>query len=291
MTISCKRLVCLFIHLLFLGMLCFGQTYQYLTLDSALFFNSEQMGFGINGKNDGIKRAIVGPYKVTFVEKLDSGSYSTKVKEGKEMAYGSDNGYEEFKTRKFESYAYFSMGLGTETDSATCLFSYFSSYRKKTETVLSTILSKKEENSSADVFDENKLVIGSITIKNDPVPWRFTVNYPVSGGGTINTAVNGSLSNGRDSLRIDFVYADILKRDKKDPTREKIVMRSPRGYSLVDFENRQMAALIFKQTMSYLGAKKLDNFTGGELVIIGKENRPSTRLAIATLFAIMVGIR
>ena len=291
MTISCKRLVCLCIPLLFSGILCFGQTYQYLTLDSALFFNSEQMGFGINGKNDGIKRAIVGPYKVTYVEKLDSGAFSTKVKEGKEMAYGSDNGYEEFKTRKFESYAYFSMGLGTESDSATCLFSYFSSYRKKTETVLSTILSKKEENSGSEVFDENKLVTGSITIKNDPLPWRFMVNYPASGGGTINTGVNGFLSNGRDSLHIDFVYADILKRDKKDPTQEKIVMRSPRGYSLVDFENRQFAALIFKQSMSYLGAKKMDNFTGGELAIIGKENRPSACLAIATLFAIMVGIR
>jgi hypothetical protein len=291
MTISFKRLVCLIIPLLFSGLICIGQTFQYLTLDSALFTNSEQMGFGINGKNDGIKRAIVGPYKVTYVEKLDSGAYSSKVKEGKEMAYGSENGYEEFKTRKFESYAYFSMGLGTESDSATCLFSYFSSYRKKTETVLSTILSKKEENSGAEVFDENKLVTGSITIKNDPVPWRFMVNYPASGGGTINTGVNGFLSNGRDSLHIDFVYGDIMKRDKKDPTREKIVMRSPRGYTLVDFDNRQMAALIFKQSMSYLGAKKMDNFTGGELVLIGNENRPSARLAIATVFAIMVGIR
>jgi hypothetical protein len=291
MTISCKRLVCLFIPLLFSGIFCFGQTFQYLTLDSALFFNSEQMGFGINGKNDGIKRAIVGPYKVTYVEKLDSGAYSTKVKEGKEIGYGSDNGFEEFKTKKFESYAYYSIGLGTETDSAECLFSYFSSYRKKTETVLSTILSKKEENSSAEIFDENKLVMGSITIKNDPAPWRFMVNYPVSGGGTINTAVNGFLTNGRDSLHIDFVYGDVMKRSKKDPSEEKIMMRSPRGYSLVDFENRQMAALIYKQSMSYLGAKKLDNFTSGELVIIGKENPVSTRLAIATVFAIMVGIR
>jgi len=268
-----------------------SQTFQYLTLDSALFFNSEQMGFGINGKNDGIKRAIVGPYKVTYVEKLDSGAYSTKVKEGKEVSYGSDNGFEEFKTKKFESYAYYSIGLGTETDSAVALFSYFSSYRKKSETVLSTIFSKKEENSGSEVFDENKLVAGTITIKNDPDPWRFMVNYPASGGGTINTSVNGFLSNGRDSLRIDFVYGDIIKRDKKDPSQEKIMMRSPRGYSLVDFENRQMAALIFKQAMAYLGAKKMDNFTGGELVIIGKENRPSTRLAIATVFAIMVGIR
>jgi len=291
MTMVYKRLACFLISLVVSMTFCIGQTFQYLTLDSALFFNSEQMGFLINGKNDGIRRAIVGPYKVTYVEKLDSGAYSTKVKEGKEMAYGSDNGYEEFKTKKFESYAYFSMGLGTESDSATCFFSYFSSYRKKTETVLSTILSKKEENSSAEVFDENKLVMGSITIKNDPVPWRFMVNYPVSGGGTINTVVNGFLSNGRDSLRIDLIYADILKRDKKDPTREKIVMRSPRGYSLVDFENRQMAALIFKQSMSYLGAKKMDNFTGGELVLIGKENRIATKLAIATLFSIMVGIR
>ncbi len=291
MTISCRRFVGLFITLLFPGISCFSQTYQYLTLDSALFFNSEKMGFEINGKNDGIKRAIVGPYKVTYVEKLDSGAYSTKVKEGKEIGYGSDTGFEEFKTKKFESYAYFSIGLGTETDTAVCLFSYFSSYRKKTETVLSTILSKKEENSSAEIFDENKLVAGTITIKNDPTPWRFMVNYPVSGGGIVNTGVNGFLSNGRDSLHIDFVYADILKRNKKDPSQEKIMMRSPRGYTLVDFENRQMAALIFKQTMSYLGAKKLDNFTGGELVLIGKENRMPNRLAIATVFAIMVGIR
>ena len=72
---------------------------------------------------------------------------------------------------------------------------------------------------------------------------------------------------------------------------EKLIMRSPRGYSLVDFENRQVAALIFKQSMSYLGAKKLGNFTGDELGIIGNDNRKSAKLAIAALFSIMVGIQ
>ena len=125
---------------------------------------------------------------------------------------------------------------------------------------------------------------------DDPLEWRFFLNYP-PGNGNINNAVTGFLTNGRDSLSLGYIYSDILKRNKKDPSDEKIMMRSIRGYSLVDFENRQVAALVFKQSSSYIGARKLDNFTGGELALIGRDNSKPTRLAIATLFAIMLGVQ
>ena len=53
----------------------------------------------------------------------------------------------------------------------------------------------------------------------------------------------------------------------------------PRGYSLIDFESRQVAALIFKQDITYLGAKirqpplvanwvLLETITGGLLNLL-----------------------
>ncbi len=268
-----------------------GQTFQYFTLDSLLLGNSEQMGIANNGKSDGMRLTILGPYKANYVEKLDSGAFRTKVKENKEMSFGSDNGYEEFKIKKYESHAYYRMGLNRESDSATSFFSFFTSYRMKSETILSTILSKKDAASTSESFDDKKELSGYITIKDDSVLWRFGIFSPEYSGNGLNTGLTGFLTNGIDSLTIDFAYADVMKRSKKAPFEEKIVYRSTRGYTLVNQENRQMAALIFKQSMAYLGAKKLDNFTGGELAIIGKENGKEARLAIASFFAILYGIK
>ncbi len=268
-----------------------GQTFQYFTLDSLLISNSEQMGISNNGKSDGIRLTLLGPYKANYAEKLDSGAFRTKVKENKEMSYGSDNGYEEFKIKKIESHAYYRMGLNRESDSSTSFISFFTSYRKKSETILSTILSKKEETSTAESFDDKKELGGYISIKDDSVLWRFGISSPEYSGNGINTSLTGFLTNGIDSLSIDFVYGDVKKRSKKAPFEEKIVYRATRGYTLVNQDHRQVAALIFKQSMTYLGAKKMDNFTGGELAIIGKENSRKTRLAIASFFAILYAIK
>jgi hypothetical protein len=228
---------------------------------------------------------------VSYVEKLDSGAFRTKVKEDKEMSFSSDAGYEEFKTKKIEERAYIRMGVGSGDDSVTAFFSLFTSVRKKSETVLSAILSKKEETANSEYFDDRKLVQGFLTIKNESLPWRFMLNYPPSSGNGVNTALEGFLTNGRDSLVIGFVYSDIMRRSKKDPSKETIMMRSARGYTLNDWENRQMAALIFKQNGAFLGAKKLGYYTGEEVMMISKENNHSSRLAIAALFAIMLGIQ
>ena len=219
-----------------------SQTFQYLTLDSALLVNSEQMGIGRNGKTDGIKMSVIGPFSVSFVDKLDSGAFRTKVKEDKEMSFSSDAGYEEFKTKKIEERAYFRMGVGSGDDSVTAFFSLFTSVRKKSETVLSAILSKKDETANSEYFDDRKLVEGYFSVKNESLPWRFMLNYPPSSGSVVNTALDGFLTNGRDSLVIGFVYSDIMRRSKKDPSKETIMMRSARGYTLNDWENRHMAA-------------------------------------------------
>lgn len=268
-----------------------SQTYQYFTLDSVLTGYSEQMGIASNGKSDGIRLAILGPYIANYAEKLDSGAFRTKVKENKEMSYGSDNGFEEFKIKKIEEHAYYRMGMNRESDSTTAFFSLYTSVRKRSETVLSAILSKKDETSSAEYFDNSKDVNGYITIKNDSLPWRFNIYFPESSGNGVNNGITGFLANGIDSFNLDIVYGDVMRRSKKEPFEERILMRTARGYALVGEDNRQMAALIFKQSAAYLGAKKLGNFTGGELVVIGRENSKQARLAMATLFSIIVGIQ
>jgi hypothetical protein len=89
MMISIKGLVALLIPFFLVGIVSEAQTFQYFKLDSALSVNSEQFGIGANGKSDKIKMAVLGPYKVGYIDKLDSGGYRIKAKEGKEMSYGS----------------------------------------------------------------------------------------------------------------------------------------------------------------------------------------------------------
>jgi len=286
---SIKRLIALFISFLLLDLVSEGQTYQYLTLDSALSINSEQFGFITKGKSD-IKLAVLGPYKVGYIEKIDSGKYSTRTKLGNEISPGSRSLLEEYKVKRYEAYAYYKMKIGNDADSAACFFSYFLSYNEKKETLLSNILSQKDESATLVYSDYSSLFQGTFAVLNDQEIWRFMLDYPPSSYGRINEKIKGYLTDGRDSLRIDLVYADIIKKSKKDPSQEKLIMRSPRGYTLVDFENRQVAALIFREGSPYL-AKKLGNFTNGELVIIGNDNRKSAKLAIAALFSIMISLQ
>lgn len=267
-----------------------SQTYQRFTLDSALTGYSEQMGIANNGRAEGVKLAIMGPYVTNFADKLDSGAFRTKVKENKEMIYSGSDGFEEFKIKKIEQHAFYRMGLSRESDTVTTFFSLYSSVRKKSETVLSVILSKKEENTNSEYFDNSKEVGGYISIKNDSSLWHFRIYYPESSGSGVNNHVSGYLANGIDSFNINLVYGDVVKRSKKEPFVERTVMRTSRGYTLIDQDNRQMAALIFRQSTAYIGAQKLGNFTGGEWVILGKENSKETRLAMASLFSIMIGI-
>ena len=95
------------------------ELFHYFTLDSALSLNSEQFGIGTNGKSDNIKMAVLGPYKVSNVEKMDTGKYSTKTKLGKEISYSSDDG-SKFKVRKFESHAFTGWTWVEIADTASC---------------------------------------------------------------------------------------------------------------------------------------------------------------------------
>jgi len=280
----------IFAYLLISPTFSTGQTYQILTIDDYLSANSEQMGISNNGKSEGLRKVILGPYTVSHIDKMDTGSFKTKVKEGKEISYGSDAGFEEFKIKRIEEKNYYTLNIERDAERAVSFFSIFSSVRKSSETVLSAILSKKQETSSTEYFDDSKLLLGVIDVKNDSVRWSFLVNYPPSRLSKLNQELNGFLTNGIDTLVLSIVYADVVKKSKKEEGRETLVMRTPRGYSLINKNNHQVAVLVFKQSSVYL-AKKAENFTGGELVMIGNENSPSAHMAIAALFSIMVGIQ
>lgn len=267
-----------------------SQIYQRLTLDSTLMRYSEQLGIGNNGRTDGFKLATIGPYVTNFAHKIDSGSFHTKVKEDQEFFYGGTYGFEEFKIKKIDQQTFYRIGVTFETDSATGFFSLHSSVKKRSETVLSVILSKKEESTPSQYFAASKEVGGFISINNDSAIWRFQFYFPSSAAYGIDNDIRGLLTHGVDSFYLKVVYSEVFKTSKKEPFDEKIVMRSGRGYTLADQGNRQMSALIFKQTSSYIGAQKSGNFTNGEQVIIGKENSKETRLAMATIFSILIGI-
>jgi len=280
----------IFAYLLISPTFSTGQTYQVLTIDPFLSANSEQMGFGNNGKSEGLRKVIMGPYSVSHIDKMDTGSFRTKVKEGKEMSWGSEAGFEEFKIKRIEEKNYYILNIGRDTDSAVSFFSVFSSVRKSSETVLSAILSKKQETSSTEYFDDSRLLLGVIDIKADSVRWNFLLNFPPSRVSKLNNELNGYLTNGIDTMMLGIVYADVVKKSKKEEGRETIMMRTPRGYSLINKDNRQAAVIVFKQSSIYL-AKKGENFTGGEIMMIGNENSPSAHMAIATLFSIILGIQ
>jgi hypothetical protein len=83
------------------------------------------MGFGNNGKSEGLRKVIMGPYSVAHIDKMDTGSFRFKVKEGKEISYGSDAGFEEFKIKRIEEKNYYILNIGRDADSATSFSLFF----------------------------------------------------------------------------------------------------------------------------------------------------------------------
>lgn len=67
-------------------------------------------------------------------------------------------------------------------------------------------------------------------------------------------------------------------------------MTMARGVSLMNPQGEQVAALVFKPPMAYI-AKKSDNYTNDEMVMINKEMDKPVRMAVASLYALMIGLQ
>jgi hypothetical protein len=281
----------MFLFLLYINR-SFGQTVQSLQISPELQANSDRWGIGSNGKSFDIRLAVFGPFSVTGLQKLDSGASKNKVKEEKGGSYAPGDGYDEYKVRRLEMNTIFHMTLAGESDSTESLFSAFTAKRKKTETVLGMMLSKNTSSGGSEILSERKQAEGIIHIKNDTTRWNFFVDYPGSSSNAryVDHGLNGYLTNGVDSITMKVLYSVVSTKSKDSTSPDKIKTMFARGVSLIDMQGVQIAALIFKPALGY-AAKKSDNYTNEELVMINKGIDKSARLAIASLYAIMIGIQ
>ena len=87
-----------------------------------------------------------------------------------------------------------------------------------------------------------------------------------------------------------ILYSVVSKKNKDSSSPDKMKMMMSRGVSLINSNDEQIAALVFKPPMAYI-AKKAENYTNDEMVMINKEMDKSTRLAVASLYALMIGIQ
>lgn len=270
----------------------FGQTIQSLQISPELAAHSDKWGIDINGKQSDIRLSAFGPYTVTKIDKLDSGAFKSKVKEDKEGSYDSKDGYDEYKIRRIEKNTIFRMSMTGESDSTETVFSAFTATRKKTETVLGAILSKSTSTGGSEILNERKQAEGMIIIKNDPTRWSFFIDYPSSSSNVrvISSGISGYLTNGSDTINMKVLYSIVSKKNKDSSSPDQIKMRMPRGVSLINNNDEQIAALVFKQTMAYIG-KKSDSYTNDDMVMINKDMDKPVRLAIASLYAIMIGFQ
>ena len=161
-----------------------GQVIQSLQISDQLSAHSEKWGIGYNGKESAFRLAHFGPYTVDDINKLDSGAFKNKVKEEKGGSYDFKDGYGEYKIRRLEKNTLFRMFLNSESDSTETIFSVFTATRKKTETVLGTLMSRNTSGGGSETLSESKQAEGMILIKNDSSRWRFFVNYPSASSNT-----------------------------------------------------------------------------------------------------------
>lgn len=161
-----------------------AQIVQSLDISPELSAHAEKWGIGYNGKESDVRLAHFGPFAVTDIEKLDSGAFKNKVKEEKGGSYDFKDGYDEYKIRRIDKNSLFRMFLTGETDSTETVFSAFTSTRKKSETILGTILSKNTTTGGSETLSERKQAEGMIIIKNDPARWSFFIDYPNSSSST-----------------------------------------------------------------------------------------------------------
>jgi hypothetical protein len=281
----------LFLFLLYIDRVN-GQTVQSLQISPELASHSERWGIGYNGKESAFRLAHFGPYNVDDINKLDSGAYKNKVKEAKGGSYDFKDGYGEYKINRIEKNALFRMYLTGESDSTETFFSVFTATRQKKETALGVILSRQYSNGGPETLSESKQAEGLILIKNDSSRWRFFINYPSASTNTrlISSGITGYMTNGADSINMKILYSVVTRKNKDSTSPDLLKMRMVRGVSMVNSNDEQIAALVFKPPMGYI-SKKAENYTNDELVMINKDMDKSTQLAIASLYALMIGIQ
>ena len=265
---------------------CIGQNIISLQISPQLNAQSEKWEPVLKSKNGDLNLAVFGPWITTKIVKLDSGAFKNKVISDKESYYDSEEGINGYKTKKVESKKFFRINISGTSDSAETIFSIFTSSSKRKQTVLGILLSKKELIGNTTVLSDSKQLAGHIRLMNDTDRCSFFLEYS-GGGGSIPT---GFLLKGTDSIVIRTLYALVTKptNDPKNP--EQVIRIIPRGISLFDINEEQIAALVLKDPKEYK-AKETENFSKHASVVISNEINKSIQMAIASLFATIISIK
>jgi hypothetical protein len=264
---------------------CIGQNIISLQVSPRLNEHCEKWVPVLKRKNDDLSLVVFGPWFTTNIVKLDSGTLKNKVISDRESYYDSDEGINGYKTKKVESKRYFKINISGTSDSAESIFSVFTSSSKRKQTVLGILLSKKELIGNTTILSDSRQITGDIRLMNDSARSSFFLEYP--GAGVIIPA--GYLLKGNDSILVRTLYALVTKPSGDPANPEQIIRIIPRGIALIDNNEEQIAALVIKDTRDYKTVET-DRFTKHASVIISNEINESIQMAIASLFAIIIGV-
>jgi hypothetical protein len=263
---------------------CIGQNIISLQISPQLNAHSEKWEPVLKSKKDDVSLVVFGPWFTTKMVKLDSGNFKNKVISDRESYYDSEEGINGYKSKKVESKRYFRINISGTSDSAETIFSIFTSSSKRKQTALGILLSKKELIGNTTILSDSKQIAGDIRLMNDSVRSSFFLEYPGAGG----SIPAGFLIKGNDSILVRTLYALVTKPTGDPANPEQIIRIIPRGIALLDSNEQQIAALVIKDTKEYK-AMETDRFTKHASVIISNEINGSIQMAIASLFAIIIG--
>jgi hypothetical protein len=264
---------------------CTGQNIISLQISPQLSAQSEKWDPVLKSKNGDVNLVVFGPWFTTNINKLDSGTFKNKSISDKESYYDSEEGINGYKTKKVELSTFYRINIFGKSDSAESIYSVFTSSSKRKQTVLGILLSKKELIGNTTVLSYSKQLAGNIRLMNDSDKCSFFLDY-AGVGGSIPT---GFLLKGTDSIVVSTLYALVTKPTNDPQNPEQVIRIIPRGISLFDINEVQIAALVFKDPKDYK-AKETENFSKLASVIISNEINKSNQMAIASLFAIIMAI-
>ena len=233
---------------------CFSQLNQ----DDTLLSNSDKWKVQPKKGLFGLSKPVFGDYVTLDIVKLDSGRTKQKTKDSSYLSLessdqeGTDLDQSKFLTIKKNKV--YKLRLASKADTTKAIFSIASESKEKRQTFLGKILSKNDDGKN-EQLSYNRDVPGIIITDN--IRWQFFIGD--FSRDYISSISSGYLKNEKDSLRMQLYSsfdADLV---------------------LINTDGEHLAALKFKEKPLYIW--------------IRHDLKNSYRQAIATLFAVIIGIK
>ena len=248
------------ISFILINCICYSNSFCQVNQDDSLLVNSDKWKVQPKKSLLGLSRPVFGDYTTLDIVKLDSGLTKQKTKDSSYLSFeasgseGSDWDFSKFLTIKRNRV--FKLRLASKADTTKAIFSIASESVEKRQTFLGKILSKNDEGKNEQLRYDRDVPGVIITNENDG-HWQFFIGD--FSGGVISSISSGYLKNGKDSLSMQLYSsfdADLV---------------------LVNKDGTHLAALKYRIKPFYTW--------------IRHDLNPSYRQAIATLFAVIIGIK